>query len=284
LVILLGLLWFHAQYRPSEYLPSVSYHARMPFLLNVLYDSGLGPVTLDPDYFAPPPTATYPVAWGLVTGIVAVGAVLSGALWMFGLLSWDAPEQFRKRRPLLVFLSLAVLFLTAFEIVMSHLQDGGLFDRHVLIVGFPFLILIGYIGNAGPPVRIQPGWARALCVAAAIAAIAAMGLFSVAATHDYMQWNRIRWDMGRQLLAGGVNPLAIVGGFEFNAWNNYDTFVARGRTGQTNHWWYDTRDYILTMHRMEGYEVQRSQAYLSWLHRRPVTLYLIRNSRLEISD
>jgi 4-amino-4-deoxy-L-arabinose transferase-like glycosyltransferase len=283
-VVLSGLAWFHAQYRPFEYLPSASYHARMPLLLNVLYDSGLGPITLDPDYFGPPPTPTYPAAWYLVTGIVAAGAVFCGALCCFGLLQLRALELFRKRRPLLVFLALSFLLLSIFEIVMSHLQEGGLFDRHILVVAFPFSLLIGFAGSAGFPPAVSSGLSRYRLFIPAGIAIAAMAAFCVAATHDYMEWNRIRWEMGRGLLAQGIDPLTIVGGFEFNAWNNYDTFVERGRTAQTNHWWYDKRDYIISMNGMEGYEIQQSKAYFSWVHRRPVNIYLIRDSKFEIRD
>ena len=117
-------------------------------------------------------------------------------------------------------------------------------------------------------------------------AVAALALFCVAATHDYMEWNRIRWDMGRNLLAQRVDPLAIVGGFEFNAWNNYDTFAARGNIASVHHWWYDRRDYVISMTRLEGYEIQQSKAYFSWVHRRPVNLYvlqLIPDSKLKES-
>ena len=61
--MVLGVCWFYSHYTPAEYLPSTPYHSRMPFLLNVLYDSGLGPITLDPAYFGAPPTPIYPRVW-----------------------------------------------------------------------------------------------------------------------------------------------------------------------------------------------------------------------------
>ena len=283
-VVLSGLVWFHAQYLPSEYLPSASYHARMPLLLNVLYDSGLGPITLDPDYFGPPPTPTYPAVWYLVTGIAAAGAVFCGSLCLFGLLHLRTLELFRKRRSLLVFLSLSFFLLAIFEIVFSHLQEGGLFDRHILIVAFPFSLLIGIAGNAGFSPAVPSGLPRYRRFIPAGIAIAALAAFCVAATHDYMQWNRIRWEMGRGLLARGIDPLTIVGGFEFNAWNNYDTFVARGRTAQTNHWWYDNPGYIISMTLIDGYAARQTRSYFSWVHRRLVNIYLISDSKFEIPD
>jgi hypothetical protein len=114
--------------------------------------------------------------------------------------------------------------------------------------------------------------------------IAALVLFCIAAMHDYMQWNRIRWDMGRNLLSQGVDPLTVAGGFEFNAWHNYNTFVARGNPSSLHRWWYDRRDYVISMSPQEGSEILEKKEYFSWVHRRPIALYLIRDSRSEIRN
>jgi 4-amino-4-deoxy-L-arabinose transferase-like glycosyltransferase len=265
-----GIWWFHAGYKPAEYLPASSYHARMPFLLNLLYDTGLGPLTLDPDYFAPPSMPTYPAVWYGITAMVAAGSVVLLALGLLGLIGMFKDKPAEKFRPVLIFAAGSSLLLALFEIVFSHLQEGGLFDRHILIVAFPLLILVGRLSKANTHVK---------GLAAAVAAIVLLGSFAVAATHDYMQWNRIRWEMGRQLLAKGVDPLSIVGGFEFNAWNNYDTFVARGRTAQVSHWWYDRRDFIITMMPMDGYLIRQTRSYYSWVHQRSIEIYLISDSR-----
>jgi hypothetical protein len=274
-----GLCWFPMNASTTEYLPSTAYHARMPFLLNVLYDTGLGPITLDPAYFGPSPTPIYPRAWIAVTAVVAVAAGALGLLCTFGLIRRRRLRGYREHKPLVVFAGLAFLGLVLFEILFSHLQEGGIFDRHILMAALPLCLLLGPLSgeNAGNE-KIKAGIA-ALCAAAI--ALAALGAFCVTATHDYMEWNRIRWDMGRSLLRQGVNPLAIVGGFEFNAWHNYDTFLARGNIANTHHWWYDRRDYIITMSPQEGYEILQEKTYFSWVHRRPIALYLIRNSKLE---
>jgi len=269
-----GLGWFAAHCLHAEYLPSSAYHARMPFLLNVLYDTGLGPITLDPAYFGPPPTPIHPRVWIAVTAVVALGALACGLLCVFGLI-----QRRPYRKPLLVFAGLAFLGLALVETVFSHLQEGGLFDRHVLIVAFPFCLLLGLFSGetAGEG---SEGRARIPALCAAAVAVAVLGAFSVAATHDYMQWNRIRWDMGRRLLERGVDPLSIVGGFEFNAWYNYDTFLARGNIAGVHRWWFDRRDYVISMSPQAGYEVLEKKEYFSWVHRRPVALYVIRRSAL----
>ncbi len=278
-IVATGLWWFHASYKPAEYIPATSYHARMPFLLNVLYDTGLGPLTLDPDYFASPPMPSYPWLWYGITGLVAAGAIAFLMFAFFAIFKMRARRSSRQGWPLFVFAGISFLLLMPFEIVFSHLQEGGLFDRHILIVAFPLMLIAGLVSAAEATTEDR---SRKI-YAGTWAAIVLLGVFSVAATHDYMQWNRIRWQMGRQLLRQGIDPLSIVGGFEFNAWNNYDTYVARGRTAQVSHWWYDRRDYIITMIPMDGYEIRQTQSFYSWVHRRPIAIYLIADSKLATS-
>ena len=233
-LVVAGGCWFQSHYTPAEYLPSTTYHSRMPFLLNVLYDSGLGPITLDPAYFGASPTPIYPRVRYAVTAIVAVGVVLCGTLCVLGLIRLRRDPG--KCGAVIPFAGLSFLFLALFEIVFSHVQEGGLFDRHILILSFPLCLLLGEWGRSASPAVAEQGnrleeTAKRPHSSAWIPAgisIAVLAMFCVTATHDYMEWNRIRWDMGRSLLEQGVDPLAIVGGFEFNAWNNYDTFAARG--------------------------------------------------------
>lgn len=273
-VVVAGVWWFAVQYQHSQYLPSTAYHARMPFLLNVLYDSGLGPITLDPDYFGPSSTPIYPTVWIALTALVAIGAVVCTLLCTWGVAAWRRRIALSgERGPLLVSSAVSLVLLMGFEIVFSHVQEGGLFDRHILIAALPFGLVLAVVGHSG-----DAGGSRRGLRAPAFVALAPLMLFCVAATHDYFDWNRIRWEMGRELLRQNVDPLTIAGGFEFNAWNNYDTFVARGNVGNVHHWWYDRRDYLISMRPASGCEVLRRKAYVSWVHRRPINLYLMRTA------
>lgn len=273
LMVIVGLWWFRAHCPHMQYLPSTAYHARMPFLLNVLYDTGLGPVTLDPDYFGPPQTPIYPRLWLAITAAAGVGAAVLGMICTFGIARWRNLLQAPARRPICVFASLAFLCIVPFEIVFSHLQEGGLFDRHVLTAALPLCFVLGFFSRWEEKQSESPRTGISAFIAPGIV-LAALIFFCVAATHDYLEWNRIRWDMGSSLLQRGVNPLYVAGGFEFNAWHNYDTFVARGNVGKVYHWWYDRRDYSISMKPDAGYVVLDKKGYFSWLHRRPIFLYL----------
>jgi hypothetical protein len=269
--IAIGMWWFHWQYTHLQYLPSTSYHARMPYLLNVIYDSGLGPITLDPEYFGPSPTPTYPRVWIVVTLISAIGAVLMLSLCIFSLLRIKKLKFAVSHFQLIVFLGMSFLGAASFEIIFSHLQEGGLFDRHILALFFPFSLLLGLFAHEC--IKEQSKKPPKIGVALAGIAVAIMLCFSTAATRDYLQWSSIRWNLGQELLRQGVNPLGIAGGFEFNGWMNYDTFVARGNIAGVHHWWHDTRDYLISMSPQEGYEILQDKSYFSWVHRKKVTLY-----------
>ena len=274
LLVAAGLCWFPRIYGHAEFLPATPYHSRMPYLINVLYDTGLGPITLDPDYFRPVPTPAYPGVWIAVTALVAAGALLCGASGTIGLIRLRKFPLPLEQRPLCVFAGLVLLSLIPFEIVFSNLQEGGLFDRHVLIVALPFYLLLGLfsLGETEKAAARAPGIPAVLTSGIAVLAF---GVFCVAATHDYLEWNRIRWEMGRGLLARGIDPLSIAGGFEFDAWHNYDTFLARGNIAKVKNWWYDARDYGISMIRQADCRVLETREYFSWVHRRKIPLYLL---------
>jgi hypothetical protein len=272
IIAVVGLCWFHAHADPRNLL-SATFHARMPFLLNVLYDSGLGPITLDPTYFGPSPTPLHTNAWAIVTIAVSIAATGMGSICVFGLLQLRKAQALR--RPLLIFSGMAFIGVVLFEIIFSHLEEGGLFDRHILTAVLPFCLLL--ILFSGALERKENRISLSGISVSGVALLAYMA-FSVAATHDYMEWNRIRWDMGRSLIAAGVDPLNIVGGFEFNAWHNYDAFSNRGDSSKVPPWWYDRRDYVIAMTPEDGRRIMKKQEYFSWVHQRPVTMYLSRDS------
>ena len=281
-----GLWWFQSHYSGRPYLPSKAFHSRMPFLLNVLYDTGVGPVTLDPAYFGASPLPTYPRAWLIVTGATALGLVMAGLLFSAGLfrrLSGNEPLK-----PALVFFMLSFASVAGFEIVFSHLQEGGLFDRHLVIAAFPLCLAAcllegtSQISSRHPAgsqssreIRNAPAFLQPVFRTAALLTLGAAAAFSISATHDYLEWNRLRWNLGNTALASGVNPLDLSAGFEFNGWQNYEVFRRRGHVEATFQWWYDTRDYLISMTQETGYRVLRQEAFFSWVHRRTVPLYLL---------
>jgi hypothetical protein len=284
---LAGLWWFHKRFSHGPYLPARAFHGQMPFLLNILYDTGLGPVTLDPTYYGPPTAPVHPGIWLGVTWLAAAGASVLGLLLTFEAIARRRQPVRPDRRAMLLYAEISLLVVILFEVAFSHLQEGGLFDRHILTAALPLIILAGLVsrdtedGNLDPrrqnpsPAAASPAPRTGHAVAAALL-LAAFAWFSVTATHDYLAWNRVRWELGSELLAQKVDPLLISGGFEFNGWNNYDTFRARGNIGRVFYWWYDRPDYLITMTPQENYHQLKKLEYFSWLHRKNLPLYLLR--------
>jgi hypothetical protein len=282
-----GLWWFHARYSRGPYLPARAFHGQMPFLLNVLYDTGLGPVTLDPTYYGPPAAPVHPGLWLGVTWFVAAGAVALGLLLTFGFLGWRRLSCRPERRGMLLFTGMSLLIVILFEVLFSHVQEGGLFDRHILTAALPMIFFACLLSNGNrngnaaenqpdPPASAAPAATNRLTFGiAAILLLASFAYFGVTATHDYLAWNRIRWELGNELLAQKVDPLSVSGGFEFNGWNNYDTFRARGNVEKIYYWWYDRLDYLITMEPQEGYQPLKKLEYYSWLHRKSLPIYLL---------
>jgi hypothetical protein len=90
---------------------------------------------------------------------------------------------------------------------------GAVFDRYYLFFA-PWLLALAVCG-ADRARATAPGVAGFAAAAIALAV-------SVAAVHDYLAWNRVRWDAGRWLLDRGIAPEEIDGGFE---WSNYQALA-----------------------------------------------------------
>jgi hypothetical protein len=83
-------------------------------------------------------------------------------------------------------------------------------DRYFLVLLPAALLLMGGDVDPLPLPRIQ--WAAGFTLLAISAA------FSVAMMHDWLSWNRIRWQMGRDALKQHIHPWDIEGGFEWDGW------------------------------------------------------------------
>ncbi|CAB3729975.1 hypothetical protein LMG27174_05704 [Paraburkholderia rhynchosiae] len=94
-------------------------------------------------------------------------------------------------------------------------------------------------------------------------ALLLMCAFSVAGTHDYMNWNRARWQLLQQLAADGVAPQRIDGGFQFNGLHMYDpAYVA---TSAKSFWWVHDDEYIVQFRPRAGYRIVASADAEGWL-------------------
>jgi hypothetical protein len=165
-----------------------------PLGLNVVHAAGVGPLTLGEPELVPMPAT---LRW-----VATAVAALAGARLLVGFGAHLVAErrsllQDRVRVALLGFVAITFLALAL---------RAPFFDRYLLPLLAPLAALV-----AARPAAEGGRAARA----GAWALVAALGGFGAAGTHDYLAWNRARWRLLDPLVAGGVSPERIDGGFEF---------------------------------------------------------------------
>jgi len=224
----------------------------MWYLTNVIYDFGLGALSLrDTQILALVPVRTLGLALSLpLTGLAIVAVGRGAATYGTG---------FRRLRdPAIAFAVLATGFLFAGTLVHTRYY----FDRYLLIV-LPFAIATLLTLRPLPTIRpLSLALAAVLC------------WYAVAGTHDYMAWNRARFEGLAALEASGVSASSIDGGFEYNAWR----FAPSGYPGPSNEaarpgqpqsvrswWWVDDDRFLLSFRPLSGYEVHRRLPFQRWL-------------------
>ncbi|MGE0744757.1 MAG: ArnT family glycosyltransferase [Rhodospirillales bacterium] len=238
----------------------------LPLLGNILFDFGLGPRTLKDHYILQltVPTAAPDWLWPLLTalgmaGAAALIAALAAAIKRAAQLGRLGVTRPRASVELFVAATLLVYVLP--------LSLTPIFDRYTLIPIALGCILIPMVALA--PGGVAVGAARVGAgVVAGLAAVVPLAWFSVAATHDYLAWNRARWAALERVMADrGATPWQIDGGFEFNGWYLHDQ-AQYGSTAPKRSWWWVSDDrYVASFKPMPGYETILRAPYRSWLWR-----------------
>jgi 4-amino-4-deoxy-L-arabinose transferase-like glycosyltransferase len=159
---------------------------------------------------------------------------------------------------------LAVAFIISYTSILLFIAFGighPLFDRYLLLFIPPLLMII-----LVSEIRSGFGSVARWRATASITLICIYAVVSVAATHDYLGWNRARWTAARMLLDDGVSPNRIDGGFEFNGWYTYKPRYYPERSLSSKSWWWVVDDeYVIASGPIKGYrEIQRI-SFTRWL-------------------
>ena len=246
----------------------------MPLVGNVLQATGIGPVTLrDVEILRLTPLPVLPwIVRVAVTAAAALGAILLARV------AWRAvagpPERAAgrgrsftggrgagARDPAAGFL-VATGVLYAAPIVLAPF-----FDRYLLPLLAPALGLVAASASAraapGPWHREWARWRVTVPRSAAIAALLLFGFLSVAGVHDYLAWNRARWDLLEGLLTAGAAPEEIDGGFEFNGAQTYARdYVA---PAPLSWWWVRDDRWVVAFSSIPGTEERARGTFERWL-------------------
>ncbi|HTA28470.1 MAG TPA: glycosyltransferase family 39 protein, partial [Bacteroidia bacterium] len=178
---------------------------------NILTTYGIGPRTLKGMMELVYPNPDFPHAILLLLQIIAfIGAIL--LLINFGKIIIDIIHSCYHREYTKT--TMQQMFTVFFFIGYAALMfvPDNFFDRYFLI----FIVLSAILILSGMPenVKIRQPFYIISCIITI-----AMGIFSAAITHDYMAWNRTRWQ-GIDYLTKDlkVSPHKMDGGYEFNGW------------------------------------------------------------------
>ena len=231
---------------------------RLPILRNTLYDLGLGPALLQGG------SPSLPTAgkgfWAVVTLAGFLGSVvLVGAT----LVAIDKTRKFLpipegKRELLVILLASGMIYLVPLSILTF---TGRAFDRYVLfLVPLGIVILFLLARDAG----LAKAGFLVVNMSLAVASLILYGAFSIAGTHDYLSWNRARWQALNNLEAEQrVGPAEIDGGFEFNASYLYDPSY-KARPGKS--WYFVARDdFMIAFEPVPGFTEMKRYPFQRWL-------------------
>jgi hypothetical protein len=231
-------------------------HMRMPILRNILYDLGLGPALLQGG------SPSLPTAgkgfWAVVTlaGFLGSVVLVGATLLAIGKTRTFLPMPAGKRELLVILLASGLIYLVPLSILTF---TGRGFDRYVLfLVPLGIVILFLLASDAG---LAKTG---SLIVSLAVASLILYGAFSIAGTHDYLSWNRARWQALNNLeTEQRVGPAEIDGGFEFNAWYLYDSNY-RASPGKS--WYFVARDdFMIAFELVPGFTEMKRYPFQRWL-------------------
>ena len=100
----------------------------------------------------------------------------------------------------------------------ASLSFSLLYDRYLLAL-LPLAVALIWLGQLTRDEKIleMTFRLRSMGVATGLVSLVLAPTFATAATHDYLDWNRVRWNTDLSLIKeGGVADTDLDGGWEYN--------------------------------------------------------------------
>ncbi|MBD2343412.1 ArnT family glycosyltransferase [Anabaena subtropica] len=256
---------------------------QMPLVGNVLDSFSLGLQALDGYNAFLKPTSRFIISaiWQILTLVGVVGAALLFQCLLFAIFQIFSLKTDLNRKYLLILtISSTVLYL----LPIAALKDSW-FDRY-LILCLPFLLIFISI-KMNNVYKNKPSLkAVIICLVMLIFC----GGFTITATHDYLSWNRVRWQAINDLMQESqISPHQINGGFEFNGWyfgnrleicnpeyqqNTQQTSINWGDF--TCLWGQGEYKYTVSFVPKAAYELEKEYSFKRWLPWRDEKLFVLR--------
>ena len=201
--------------------------------------------------------------WVGITALTALGATL--LVMILGRLAWESwlTWSAASRREPWFWQVCFLLLVGVFNLGLIAFGYGTVFDRYLLVflplvLGLIVALGRGQLAVSGPALE----WLSGLVMAVYL-------VFGVAATHDYLEWNRVNWTAAAELHErSGVAKDKINGGFEYNNLlesRKHFRGVWRHRPGVQNYIDGSSRPYLLSFEPVPSYEVISRAECRPWL-------------------
>jgi len=177
----------------------------IPNLDNVWIDFGIGPTTLYDYYdnFKENPFFQAPV---LLRWTITFIGVFSSIAIPLRFMKFFRKTPLKKVPAIIIFsLAFGIIYVAPFLII-------GIYDRYLLALYPVVIVFLGYKLEFSVSNRIK---------IVSIVFSFCLGMFSVCGTHDYLSWNRVRWEVLTELQEKGVGVNHIQGGAEFTTWYHF---------------------------------------------------------------
>jgi 4-amino-4-deoxy-L-arabinose transferase-like glycosyltransferase len=241
--------------------------ARMPYLQQWFGSGALGA----PDVRGSRPILLGPEIRSALTIVCLIASLLLASIAARGMTA--PPSRERGRAGLLLSIGLwQVLGVMPPSYHYIGWAAGSL-DRYLLPL-VPLTIALALWALRGVRISLLLGWI----------VIAALALFSVAGTRDYLVFMRAVWEMGEEAVAAGVPLDRLDAGSGWDGYHLYEYGLehrVRSRTPKGGPWWVyfyapaTDSAYVVAGKPLPDYHVIKEQAYSSWLQREPTSLYLL---------
>jgi hypothetical protein len=240
-------------------------YAPVPENGHILTPSGLGPRSLRDTFLLrqnfPVIPAVMSIFWfsSIVVGALGGGGIL---LYLVQAASQVIRGFWRPECRAASWLeALTLVFLGAYAtslLLVGFTSRSPLFDRYLLLFAPAVLMLVVTKETRS---RYMP--ARRWRVALSLTLVLVYAAGDVAATHDYLAWNRARWMATRTLMDAGISPSQIDGGYEFNGWYLFNPNYQR--VPNKSYWWVDDDEYIIASGPLKGYVELQRFSFRHWL-------------------
>ena len=251
----------------------------LPSLGNLILPTGLGPITLFDTYVmginsreAAPVISLF---WLVITGITAASStiiIIDVGAQLIAIMQRISSGRLFKDYELLtipIYCSAGALLVGTSLVAIIN---GAFYDRYLLPV--VFFVTLQFARNIRLDFMGGNNWFMNLGIVSSM--LLWVGL-AAAGTHDYINWNKARWKATSALLAEGVSPSKINGGYEFNGF--YRHLDITRPPIRPDYWYISKPDYMIASGPVEDFEFISSTPVDSWTNLLPQRVFVLRAIR-----